>query len=64
MRVYPPIPEASSVMELAAFIRSAGFAVLRGGSADALEHALHDLGDVLFIEEVETQAGNRALVTT
>lgn len=64
MRVYPPIPEASGIMELAALARSAGFAVLRGANAEALEYTLRELGDVLYIEEVETRAGSRALVTS
>jgi len=64
MRVYPPIPEASSITEQAALARSAGFAILRGGDAEALDHTLRALGDVLHIEEVETRADSRALVTS
>lgn len=64
MRTYPPIPEASGIVDLVALARSAGFAVLRGGGSAALEHTLRELGDVLYIEEVETRADSRALVTS
>ena len=64
MRVYPPIPEASSITDLATLARSVGFAVLRGGDAEALEHTLRELGNVLYVEEVETRPDSRALVTS
>ncbi len=64
MRTYPAIPEASDVLNLTASARSAGFAVLRGGGTEALAHTLRDLGELLFVEEVETKTGSRALVTS
>lgn len=64
MGTYPPIPEGSGIVDLVALARSAGFAVLRGGGPAALEHTLRELGDVLYIEEVETRADSRALVTS
>ena len=64
MRIYPPIQEASGRIELVALVRSTGFAILRGGGATALEHALRELGEVLFIEEVKTGDSSRSLVTS
>jgi len=64
MRNYPPIPEVADLMELTAVASSAGFAVLRSGGEGVLENTLRELGDVLFVEEVETKAGSRALVTS
>lgn len=64
MRNYPPIPEAPDVSALSDLVRVDGFGLLRGGGPAALAETLRSLGDVLFVEEVKTANGSRALVTS
>jgi hypothetical protein len=63
VRIYPPIPEADAAA-LRDLVHVRGFGVLRGGGPAALTEASQSLGDVLFVEEVKTTPGSRALVTS
>lgn len=64
MSNYLPIPEAGDTAELVDLVCSRGFGVLRGGGPEALERALHALGEVFFVYEVRSRPDSPALVAS